>query len=99
MGKPWGHRDCWWPRHAGLPDAIDVINKIILGGQQALVVGLTWYQTPVSEPLVLVNEVVRKVAENAGVPYLDVLDPPWLTRSDAGRPKRTDGRGTIRDRR
>jgi hypothetical protein len=60
--------------------AIDAINKIKLGGQRALVVGPTWYESPVPEPVVRVSDAVRKVADEAGVPYLDALDPPWLTR-------------------
>ena len=60
--------------------AIDAINKIKLGGQRALVVGPTWYETPVPESVMRVSDAVRKVAEEAGVPYLDALDPPWLTR-------------------
>ena len=92
---------------AGLADAgpisvgaIDAINKIKLGGQQALVVGPTWYETPVPESVVRVSDAVRKVAEEAGVPYLDALDPPWLTR-DQMRPdlSGTERRGAIRDRR
>jgi len=60
--------------------AIDAINKIKVGGQRALVVGPTWYETPVPESVKRVSDAVRKVAEEAGVPYLDALDPPWLTR-------------------
>ncbi len=60
--------------------AVDAINKIVLGGQQALVVGPTWYETPVPESVVRVSDAVRKEAENAGVPYLDAVDPPLLTR-------------------
>lgn len=61
--------------------AIDAINKIKLGGQLALVVGPTWYETPVPDAVVRVADTVREVADKAGVPYLDALDPPWLTRS------------------
>jgi hypothetical protein len=60
--------------------AVDAINKIKVGGQRALVVGPTWYETPVPESVKRVSNAVRKVAEKAGVPYLDALDPPWLTR-------------------
>jgi hypothetical protein len=71
----------------GLPDmspvsvgAIDAINKIKIGGQRALVVGPTWYEAPVPNSVRSVSEAVRNVADKAGVPYLDALDPPWLTR-------------------
>jgi len=60
--------------------AVDAINKIKLGGQRALVVGPTWYEMPVPESVTRVSNAVRKVAEQAGAPYLDALDPPWLTR-------------------
>ena len=62
---------------AGLADpghisvgAVDAINKIVLGGQRALVIGPTWYETPVPKSVVRVGDAVRKVAEDAGVPYL-----------------------------
>lgn len=58
--------------------ATDAINKITLGGQRAAVVGPMWYETPAPESLRRVNEAVRKVAEQAGVPFLDALDPPLL---------------------
>jgi len=60
--------------------AIDAINKIKVGGQRALVIGPTWYETPVPESVRRVSDAVRRVAEGAGVPYLDALDPPWLIR-------------------
>ena len=65
--------------------ALDAINKMKLGGQRALVVGPTWYETPVRNSVIRVSEAVRKVAEEAGVPYLDALDPPWLSK-DQMRP-------------
>jgi lysophospholipase L1-like esterase len=77
--------------------AVDAINKITLGGQRALVVGPTWYETPVPASVTRVADAVRKVAEQAGVPYLDALDPPWLTRdqmqSDLSGP--TDGGQSV----
>lgn len=81
--------------------AIDAINKIKLGGQRALVVGPTWYETPVPESVVHVSNAVRKVADEAGVPYLDALDPPWLTR-DQMRPDLSgptdEGQSVIADK-
>lgn len=61
--------------------AIDAINKITLGGRRALVVGPTWFERPIPESVVDVAEAVRQVAEDAGVPYLDALEPPLLTRA------------------
>jgi hypothetical protein len=93
----------------GLPpytDAISVgareaINKIKLSGKQALVVGPTWYEIPVPDAVRRVSEATDKVAHEAGVPFLDALDPPWLTsgemRSDLSGP--TDiGQSLIADR-
>jgi len=59
--------------------AIDAINKIKVGGERALMIGPTWYETPVVASVRRVSDAVQKVAEGAGVPYLDALDPPWLT--------------------
>jgi hypothetical protein len=60
--------------------ATDSINKIIRGGEQAAVVGPMWYVTPVPESLRRVNDAIRKVAEPAGVPFLDALDPPLISK-------------------
>lgn len=57
----------------------DAINRIKRGGPRALVVGPTWYETPVPAPVVSISEEIAKVAEEAGVPFLDALDPPWLS--------------------
>jgi GDSL-like Lipase/Acylhydrolase family len=65
--------------------AVDAINKIKVGGQRALVIGPTWYETPVPASVRRVSDAIRKVAEAAGVPYLDALDPPWLTRDQMQR--------------
>lgn len=92
----------------GLPEvdpislgAIDAINKIIVGGQRPLVIGPTWYETPVPESVNRVSNAIRKVAEAAGVPYLDALDPPWLTK-DQMRPDLSgpndDGQSAIADK-
>ncbi|UYF93021.1 SGNH/GDSL hydrolase family protein [Rhodococcus aetherivorans] len=71
----------------GLPDteaivvgATDAINKIIVGGRRPLLVGPTWFETPVPASVVRVSDVLRSTADEMGVPYLDALDPPLLTR-------------------
>lgn len=73
---------------AGLADpgpirvgAVDAINKIILGGERALVVGPTWYETPVPASVVRVSNAAREAAEGAGVPFFNAVDPPLLTRA------------------
>jgi lysophospholipase L1-like esterase len=60
--------------------ATDAINKIIRGGEQAAVIGPFWYEAPVPESVRRVDDAVRKVAEQAGVPFFDALDPPLFTR-------------------
>lgn len=81
--------------------AIDAINKIKVGGQRALVVGPTWYETPVPESVRRVSDAVKKVAEGAEVPFLDALDPPWLTldqmQSDLGGPT-DEGQSVVADK-
>lgn len=59
--------------------ATDALNQIKLGGQRALVVGPTWYETAVPPSVMSVADEIRKAAGDAGVPYLDALNPPWLT--------------------
>jgi hypothetical protein len=59
--------------------AVDAINKIKLSGLRALVIGPTWYETPVPPEVASVSDEVRKVADDVGVPFLDALNPPWLT--------------------
>jgi hypothetical protein len=63
-------------------DAVDAINKIKLRGQQALVIGPTWYQRTVPAAVSHVSEAVEKVADEAAAPFLDALHPPWLTRRE-----------------
>jgi lysophospholipase L1-like esterase len=81
--------------------AIDAINKIKVDGQRALVVGPTWYETPVPNAVRRVSEAVRKVAEETGAPYLDALDPPWLTtnqmRDDLSTPT-DEGQSALADK-
>ena len=81
--------------------AVDAINKIKLGGQRALVVGPTWYETPVPASVTRVSEAVQKIAEQAGAPFLDALHPPWLTRdqmqSDLSGPT-DEGQSAIADK-
>jgi hypothetical protein len=60
--------------------AVDAINKIIRGGEQVAVVGPIWYETPVPDSVWGVDDAVRKAAEQTGVPFLDALDPPLLTK-------------------
>ena len=65
--------------------ALDAVNKVKVGGERVLVVGPTYFETPVPNSVIRVSDAIKEVAEKAGVPYLDALDPPWLTR-DQMRP-------------
>ena len=95
----------------GLPEtdaisvgAIDAINKSILAGRRTLVVGPSWFESPVPESVIRVSDALRSTAEQAGVPYFDALDPPLLTRdrmwpdlsgpTDAGQSELADGIAT-----
>jgi hypothetical protein len=55
------------------------INKIKLGGQQALVIGPTWYELPIPSAITNMSDEISKAASDARVPFLNALDPPWLT--------------------
>jgi hypothetical protein len=81
--------------------ALEALNKIKLGGEQALVVGPTWFETPVPRSVRRVSDAVRTVANDAGVPFLGALDPPWLTktqmRADLKGPN-DEGQSVIADK-
>ncbi|GAA4471185.1 SGNH/GDSL hydrolase family protein [Rhodococcus olei] len=70
----------------GLPEtgsvsvgATDAINKIVLGGERALIIGPPWYQAPAPAAVTGVSDAVGEVARAAGAPYLDAAHPPLLT--------------------
>ncbi len=77
------------------------IDKVKLGGEQALIVGPTWFETPVPFSVRRVSDAVRNVASDAGVPFLNALDPPWLTkdqmRADLKGPN-DEGQSVIADK-
>lgn len=81
--------------------ATEAINKIIRGGEQVAVIGPLWYETPVPDSVLRVNDAVQKVAARAGVPYLDALEPPLLTKdlmhADLTGPS-DDGQSVIADK-
>lgn len=59
--------------------AADAIGKIKVAGMQALIIGPTWYSADIPEGIRRVADQVREAADAAGVPFLDALDPPWLS--------------------
>jgi hypothetical protein len=81
--------------------ATDAINKGKLGGQQVLVIGPTWYEIPVPESVARLSAQLHDAADQARVPYLDALDPPWLTKDqmqpDLSGPT-DDGQSVIADK-
>jgi lysophospholipase L1-like esterase len=81
--------------------AVDAIRKIIRAGKRALVVGPTWFETPVPPEVAAISAEIAKAAEETRVPFLDALDPPWLTRAqmlaDRSGPN-DDGQSVIADK-
>lgn len=57
----------------------DALNKVKRNGQRALVIGPTWYEPNVPVAVRKVSDQIQSAAQKAGVPFLDALDPPWLT--------------------
>ena len=81
--------------------ATDALNKIIRAGKRALVIGPTWYETPVPPSIVDGANEIKDAANQAGVPYLNALDPPWLTKGqmmpDQSGPT-DDGQSVLADK-
>lgn len=81
--------------------AKDALNKIIRAGKRALVVGPTWYATPLPVEVADASKEIRAAAEKAHVPFLDAADPPWLTpelmKGDHSGPT-DDGQSVIADK-
>lgn len=61
--------------------AVDAMNKAIRGGQQVAVVGPIWYETPVPDSVWRVNDAVEQVAQLAGVPFLNAVEPPFIPKN------------------
>ena len=59
--------------------AIDAIRKVVRAGKQVLVIGPTWFEPAVPPGVAAVSAEIQKAAEQTRVPFLDALDPPWLT--------------------
>lgn len=81
--------------------AIDAIRKIIRAGKRALVIGPTWFENPVPPEVAAISAEVSKAAEQARVPFLNALNPPWLTPAemlvDRSGPN-DDGQSVIADK-
>lgn len=79
---------------------VDAVNKVKLAGGRVLVVGPTWYEVPIPSTVQSVSDAVREAAAGADVPFLDALDPPWLTpvlmARDVNGPN-DDGQSVIAD--
>lgn len=58
--------------------ALDAINKVIRAGKRVLVVGPTWYETPVPQTVAGAADEIRQAADQTKTPFLNALDPPWL---------------------
>jgi hypothetical protein len=57
----------------------EALNKVKLAGPQAMVVGPTWYGTTVPKAMTVVSDEIRQACEKADVPFLNALNPPWLS--------------------
>lgn len=81
--------------------ALDGINKVIRAGKQVLVIGPTWYELPVPPTVAAVSDEIGKVSEQTKTPFLNALNPPWLTPAqmlpDRSGPN-DDGQSVIADK-
>lgn len=81
--------------------AVDAIHKVIRAGKRVLVIGPTWFDQSVPPTVSGVNAEIRTAAEETRVPFLDALDPPWLTPelmlADRSGPN-DDGQSVIADK-
>lgn len=80
--------------------AVDAINKVIRAGKQVLVIGPTWYEQAIPPTVAAVSDEIRQAAEQTKTPFLNALDPPWLTSgqmlADRSGPN-DDGQSVIAD--
>jgi len=83
------------------PSAVDGINKVIRAGKQVLVIGPTWFELPIPRTVAAVSEEIRRATENSKTPFLNALNPPWLTPAqmlpDRSGPN-DDGQSVIADK-
>jgi hypothetical protein len=83
------------------PSAVDGINKVIRAGKQVLVIGPTWFEVPIPPTVAAVSDEVRQAAENSRTPFLNALNPPWLTPAQMLRDRsgpNDDGQSVIADK-
>jgi hypothetical protein len=57
----------------------DALNKVKNAGPRALVIGPTWYGTAVPKAITAVSDEIGQSSQKASVPFLNALNPPWLT--------------------
>lgn len=81
--------------------AVDGINKVIRAGKQVLVIGPTWYELPIPPTVAAVSDEIRKATEQSKTPFLNALNPPWLSPAqmlaDRSGPN-DDGQSVIADK-
>jgi hypothetical protein len=81
--------------------AVDGINKVLRAGKQVLVVGPTWFDVPIPPTVAAVSDEIRKATEQSQTPFLNALNPPWLTPgqmlADRSGPN-DDGQSVIADK-
>ncbi len=81
--------------------ALETVNKLKMGDARVLIVGPIGYESPPPQSVRRVADAVQQAAEETGVPYLNALDPPWLTkeqmRADLKGPN-DEGQSVIADK-
>jgi hypothetical protein len=81
--------------------AVDGINKAVRACKQVLVVGPTWFELPIPPTVATVSDEIRAAAEHSNTPFLNALNPPWLTPAqmlpDRSGPN-DDGQSVIADK-
>jgi hypothetical protein len=74
---------------------------VIRAGKQVLVIGPTWFEPSIPRAIIDINAEIRTAAEQTRVPFLDALNPPWLTPQlmlpDRSGPN-DDGQSVIADK-
>lgn len=81
--------------------ADEAFGKAVRAGVRILVVGPTWYQNPVPAEVLAASTEISAAAARAHAPFLDAVNPPWLTGDLMNRPRTApsdDGQSVIADK-
>lgn len=81
--------------------ADEAFGKAIRNGVRILVVGPTWYQNPVPAEVSAASAEISEAAARAHAPFLDAVNPPWLTTDVMNVPRTAptdEGQSLIADK-